>query len=481
PFRTKVVEPIDFTTREERANLLLEAGFNLFNLKAKNVIIDLLTDSGTSAMSSHQWAELMRGDESYAGCSSFFKLEEAVSSIFGFSEVIPVHQGRAAERILFGLLVKPGHIVPSNTHFDTTRANIESGGGIAIDLPVGSSAGDSHKNSSFRGNIDLEALEALIKEKGTESIPFGMITLTNNSAGGQPVCLENIEQYSRLLKQHSIPFYIDAARYAENAWLIKTRSEKHSARSINDIVTDIFRCADGCLMSAKKDGLANIGGFIALNDELLSSEIKQELILTEGFPTYGGLTGRDLECIAVGLKEALEEPYLLYRQKSSMYLARGLQNAGIPIVDPPGLHAIYLDARAFLEHIEPGQLPGQTLVCQLYLEAGIRSCEIGTVMFGKTDKRSGKETPHTADLVRLALPRRVYSQSHYDYVIEAIDNVFKRRAQIEGMKIAWQPERLRHFSARFQPLSGKKPGEIPATGTTKDSGTQRLSAGSTTS
>lgn len=451
PFRTKVVEPIHFTTRSKRRGLLEEAGYNLFALKAVDVTIDLLTDSGTSAMSSNQWAELMRGDESYAGCSSYFRFESAVQSIFGFKQVIPVHQGRAAEKILFGALVKPGHFIPSNTHFDTTRANIESRGGVAVDLPVGIDSRDA--KAGFGGNIDIDAVRSLIQRIGTKSIPFAMVTLTNNSAGGHPVSLENIDAYSRLLEEAGIPLYIDAARYAENAWLIRRRSSEHRDRPISEIARSIFALADGCLMSAKKDGLSNTGGFIALHDKSLAERLKEDLILSEGFTTYGGLTGRDLECIAVGLEEALDEHYLLYREKSSAYLASKLIEGGIPFIQPAGLHAIYLDARAFLDEIPPEQLPGQALACELYLEAGIRSCEIGTVMFGKTDRKTNLEIPHRYDLVRLALPRRVYSQSHYDYIIEAIENVYRKRKSIGGYRIVSQSPRLRHFTCRFSPLT----------------------------
>jgi tyrosine phenol-lyase len=451
PFRTKVVEAIRFTSREEREQLLKNAGFNLFNLKAEDVVVDLLTDSGTSAMSSEQWSALMRGDESYAGCSSFFRFQEAVRTIFGIDHVMPVHQGRAAERLFFGCTVKENHLIPSNTHFDTTRANIENRGAKAVDLPHT----ENFRSSSefpFKGNIDLDAVQALISENGADSIPLGMITLTNNSGGGQPASLENIREYSQLLHSYNIPFYIDAARFAENAWLIKRRDLKYRNTPITDIVSETFSYADGCLMSAKKDGLSNMGGFIATNQNELAERIKEDLILTEGFPTYGGLTGRDLECIATGLKEALAEDYLLYREMSALYLARGLTDAGVPIVSPAGLHAIYLDARQFLPDVEPESFPGQALVCELYLEGGVRTCEIGTVMFGRTDPDTGRECPADADLVRLALPRRVYSQSHYDYVIEAVTNVYRRRHDLSGLKLTWQPRHLRHFTARFAPL-----------------------------
>lgn len=455
PFRTKVVEPIRFISRQDREGVLRKAGFNLFNLKAEDVIIDLLTDSGTSAMSTEQWAQLMRGDESYAGCSSFFRFQEAVSSIFGFEQVIPVHQGRAGERILFSELVKPGQHVLSNTHFDTTRANIENNGARAVDLP-------ERSNREFGGNIDLKAVVSYIDKVGSDSIPLSMITLTNNSAGGQPAALANILEYAAILKKYGIPFFIDAARFAENAWLIKRR--EHPELTVMEIVRRVFEVADGCLMSAKKDGMANMGGFIAVRSHELCSRLKQNLILTEGFPTYGGLSGRDLECIALGLFEAMDESYLLYREKSTFYLARRLLDAGVPLIDPPGLHAVYLDAGAFLPHLRPQELPGQALVCELYLEAGIRSCEIGTLMFGRTEEDTGEEIAHEVELVRLALPRRVYSQSHYDYVIEAIVNVFERKKDISGMRIVWQPQFLRHFSAQMEPKSEKLHGEAAALG-----------------
>ena len=443
PFRAKVIESIKFTTEEERETALKLAGYNLFHLKAEDVIIDLLTDSCTSAMSSEQWSRLMVGDESYAGCSSYFRFKDTVSKVLGFEHVLPVHQGRAAERILFGALVKPGQHVLSNTHFDTTRANIESNGAQAIDFP------DSG-NREFCGNIDLRAVKRFIDEHGRSSIPLSMITLTNNSAGGQPASLENILAYAALLKSHDIPLFIDAARFAENAWLIKRRERPEL--SVLDIVRQIFEVSDGCMMSAKKDGLSNMGGFIACREADLCDSLKQNLILTEGFPTYGGLSGRDLECIARGINEALEDEYLLYREKSTLYLAQRLNDAGVPLINPPGLHAVYIDAAKFLPHLEPRELPGQALVCALYLEAGIRACEIGTLMFGRRDLQSGAETTHSAELVRLALPRRVYSQSHYDYVIEAVCNVFDRRSFLKGLRIVQQPECLRHFSARMEPI-----------------------------
>ncbi len=451
PFRCKTVEPIRFTTRSEREKLLKEAGNNLFRIKAEDVIIDLLTDSGTSAMSSEQWSAMMRGDESYAGCQSFFRFQEAVQEIFGFQEVLPVHQGRAAERLFFSQTVKAGQVVPSNTHFDTTRANVEALSGQALDLRC-KEAADSESDYPFKGNIDLEAVTELLEGKGPDQIPFGMITITNNACGGQPVSLDNIRQYSQLLKARGIPLIIDAARFAENAYLIKEREPAYKEVAIPAIVREIFELADGCLMSAKKDGLANMGGFIALRDPELAARLKDALILTEGFPTYGGLSGRDLEAIAVGLKEVLSEDYLRYRAASAKYMANGLRANNVPIVVPSGLHAIYIDARQFLPHIPPAELPGQVVACQLYLEAGIRTCEIGTAMFGHTDPKTGLEVPAHQDLVRLALPRRVYSQSHFDYVIEGAERVYRRKGELTGMKIVWQPKALRHFTAQFQSL-----------------------------
>jgi tryptophanase len=458
PFRTKMVEPIRFTTKSERQQILQKAGFNLFQVKAEDVIIDLLTDSGTSAMSSQQWGAMMRGDESYAGCASFYRFREQVWQTFGFPEVIPVHQGRAAERLLFSCLVKPGDIVPSNTHFDTTRANLAALGGQPVDLPSSESQ-DPESTHPFKGNVDLGALEALLSGDSARRVPFAMVTITNNASGGQPVSLANLKEYSRILHEHGIPLFIDAARFAENAYLIKQRELAYRKRSICSLVKEMFACADGCLMSAKKDGLVNMGGFIALWDNGLATRVREASILTEGFPTYGGLCGRDLEAIAVGLDEVLSEDYLKYREASARYLADGLSREGIPIVQPAGLHAIYIDAGKLLPHISPWQLPGQALACQLYLEGGIRTCEIGTLMFGSPHGEPERQACARHELVRLALPRRVYSQSHYDYVIEAAANVLSRRQAISGMRIIWQASALRHFTARLEPLIGSS---VPA-------------------
>jgi tyrosine phenol-lyase len=451
PFRIKSVEPIRMTTPAQREERLREASYNVFLLRSDDVLIDLLTDSGTSAMSSNQWAALMRGDESYAGSPSFYRFEDAVRDIFGFKFVFPTHQGRAAERILFSLRCKPGDVVPSNTHFDTTRANIEYTGATAVDLviPEGRQPSTVHP---FKGNMDVGALEQLIARTGKERIPLCMLTVTNNSGGGQPVSMANVRTVSEVCRRHGIPLYIDACRFAENAWFIKQREQGYADKRPIEIAREMFSLADGATMSAKKDGLANIGGFVASNDAALAQRERNLLILTEGFPTYGGLAGRDLEAIAVGLHEALEEDYLLYRITSTTYLGSHIAAHGVPIVQPPGGHAVYIDAAAFFPHIPPLQLPGQALVAELYREAGIRAVEIGTVMFGRRDPVSGEETPGPMELVRLAIPRRVYTQSHVDYVVEAILNVYHRREQVRGFRFAEQAPFLRHFTARFEPL-----------------------------
>jgi len=450
PFRIKVVEPIRMTTAEERIERLGDAGYNVFKLRAEDVLLDLLTDSGTAAMSAEQWAGVMRGDESYAGSRSFYRFERAVQEIFGFEQVIPTHQGRAAERILFSTVCGPGDVVPSNTHFDTTRANIEATGARAVDLPIpeGLRPADPHP---FKGNLDVDGLEALIDEEGPEGIPLCMLTLTNNTGGGQPVSMANIRAVSTLCRDRGIPLYIDACRFAENAYLIKRREEGFADRPVPEIVREIFSWADGCTMSAKKDGLANIGGFLATDDERLAKQERDLLILTEGFPTYGGLAGRDLEAIAIGLEEVLHEDYLEYRIASVRYLGEHVAREGVPIVQPPGGHAVYLDAAAFLPHVPPLELPGQALVAELYAAGGIRAVEVGTVMFGSTDPETGEETTAPMELVRLAMPRRVYTQSHVDYVVEVIVNVHGRRDEIGGFRFAEKPEVLRHFTATFEP------------------------------
>ena len=451
PFKIKAVEPIRVTTREERAERLREAGYNVFLLHADDVLIDLLTDSGTSAMSAEQWAAVMRGDEAYAGSRSFYRFEAAVRDLFGFKHVIPTHQGRAAERILFSTVCRPGDVVPNNTHFDTTRANIEALGAKAVDLPSPLSR-FTQEPHPFKGDMDVEALERLIAEVGRERIPLCMITVTNNSGGGQPVSMANIRAVSEVCRRHGIPFYIDACRFAENAYLIKLREPGYQDRSVKEIVRELFSYADGCTFSAKKDGLANIGGFLSTNDDRLAEREKDLLILTEGFPTYGGLAGRDLEAIAVGLEEVVDEEYLQYRLASIRYLGEHVAREGVPIVQPPGGHAIYIDAAAFLPHVRPLELPGQSLVAELYLEGGVRGVEIGTVMFGRRDPETGEEVPADRELVRLAIPRRVYTQSHIDYVVETVLGVWARRESIGGFRIVQQAPVLRHFTARFEPL-----------------------------
>jgi len=451
PFKVKVVEPIKMTTRDEREHYLKDAAYNLFLLKAENVIIDLLTDSGTAAMSADQWSALMRGDESYAGSRSFYRFEEVVRDIFGFKQVIPMHQGRAAERILFSVMCKKGSIIPNNTNFDTTRANIEYLGAEAVDLPIPEFYQPA-VNHPFKGNMDTEALEHFIKRVGPDRVPLVMLTVTNNSGGGQPVSMANIRDVKAICAHYGLPLYLDACRFAENAYFIKLREAGYADVSVKEIAREMFSYADGCTMSAKKDGLANIGGVLCTNDDQLAQQEKDLLILTEGFPTYGGLAGRDLEAIAVGLEEVLHEDYLQYRFASIRYLGEHISRAGVPIVQPPGGHAIYIDARAMLPHIPPLQYPGQSLAIELYREAGIRSCEIGSVMHAEKQSDSGEEIPSAMDLVRLAIPHRVYTQSHIDYVVEAILRVHERRDSIGGYQITSQPKFLRHFTAQFEPL-----------------------------
>jgi tryptophanase len=452
PHRVKVVEPIHMTTRAERESLLADASYNLFTLRSDDVMIDLLTDSGTAAMSAEQWAGIMRGDESYAGSPSFFRFESAVRDIFGYRHVIPTHQGRAAERILFGSALARGHVVPSNNHFDTTRANIEFAGAEALDLVIAEGRVPSSLHP-FKGNIDVARLTALLSERGKSGVPLVMLTVTNNSGGGQPVSLENVRAVSASCRQHGIPFYLDACRFAENAFFIQQREPGQSGRPVADIAREMLRLADGCTMSAKKDGIANTGGFIGTNDDDLAQRMRNLLILTEGFPTYGGLAGRDLEAIALGLYEALDENYLTYRARSTAYLGEGIAAAGVPIVQPPGGHAIYIDAKAMLPHIPALAYPGQALACEIYLAGGVRSCEIGSIMLGRVDPATGAELPADMELVRLALPRRVYTQSHVDYVIEVISDVARRKETLAGMHIVEQPPTLRHFTARFAPIA----------------------------
>jgi len=457
PFRIKTIEPIRMTTRQEREKILERAGYNPFRIRSVDVLIDLLTDSGTAAMSNAQWAGLMIGDEAYACSSSFDAFRQSVESIFGFRHILPTHQGRAAERLLFTVMCKPGHVVPNNTHFDTTRANIEAQGAEAVDLPCPAATRPSLEDP-FKGNIDLNGLESLIRRVGAGRIPLGMITITNNAGGGQPVSMENIRATREILSRHGIPLYIDACRFAENASFIRQRAEGYADRTPLEIAREIFSHADGCTMSAKKDGLANIGGFLATNDDRLALLEQNLLILTEGFPTYGGLAGRDLEAIAVGLQEALDIDYLEYRIVSTRYLGDGLHRLGIPTVRPPGGHAIYIDARAFLPRVDPLQYPGQALVAEMYRHAGIRAVETGQVMFGRLDPVTGAESPVRLDLVRLAIPRRVYTQSHIDYVVEAMSEIAARKEALEGLEILEQQEALRHFTARFRPVARRAPG-----------------------
>jgi tryptophanase len=442
PFRIKSVEPICWTTRTQREDLLRAAHHNLFLLPAEDVLIDLLTDSGTGAMSTRQWAAIMEGDESYAGSKSYDRFRDSVQEIFGYRHVIPTHQGRAAERILFSVMCKKGDVVPNNTHFDTTRANVESSGAQAVDLliPEGKRPGLAHP---FKGDMDVEALEALIAKVGREKIPLVMLTVTNNSGGGQPVSMANVRLVSAICRHHRIPLYFDACRFAENSYFIKLREKGYEDKTPKQIAQEMFSYGGGCTMSAKKDGMANIGGFLCTNDDLLAQQEKDLLILTEGYPTYGGLAGRDLEAIAVGVQEALEEDYLRYRIASTAYLGNHIAEQGVPIVQPPGGHAIYLDARTFLPHIPLDQFPGVALAAELYLEGGIRSVEIGRLMFGAAAQM---------DLVRLAIPRRVYTQSHIDYVVEVILEVWKKRQQIRGMKLTYEAPFLRHFTARMEPV-----------------------------
>ncbi len=442
PFRIKSIEAIRRTTREERRRLMEAAGYNLFLVPSDAILIDLLTDSGTAAMSTEQWAAMMRGDESYAGSPSFARFRDSVQAIFGFHHVIPTHQGRAAERILFSVMCKKGDVVPNNTHFDTTRANCEFVAARALDIPI-PEAKEPARIHPFKGNMDTAQLEETFEREGAKRIPLVMLTVTNNSGGGQPVSMENIRAVKEICKKHGVPLYIDACRFAENAYFIKLREPGYSNKTPREIAREMFSLADGCTMSAKKDGMANIGGFLCTNDDILAQQEKDLLILTEGFPTYGGLAGRDLEAIAVGLNEALEEDYLEYRIASTAFLGNHISKEGVPIVQPPGGHAIYIDARAFLPHVPPAQFPGVALANELYLEGGIRSVEIGTLMFGKHAKM---------DLVRLAIPRRAYTQSHIEYVVEVILDVWRKREQIRGYEIIEQAKFLRHFSAKLKPV-----------------------------
>jgi tryptophanase len=452
PFKIKSVEPIRFTSADERGAILAKAGYNPFMIRAEDVLIDLLTDSGTSAMSAKQWAGMMEGDESYAGARSYYRFERAVKDLTGFTNVLPTHQGRAAEKILFTLVGGKGKCIPNNTHFDTTRANVEFSGAVAVDC-ITPEGRDPSAIADFKGNMDLDALERCIAEKGKENIPVIMTTVTNNAGGGQPVSMENILRTKEIAAKNNIPFFLDACRFAENAFFIKKREKGYAGKSVKEISREMFSLADGCTMSAKKDALVNMGGFLCTNDDALAMNARNLLVVTEGFPTYGGLAGRDLEAIAQGLEEVLDENYLTYRIRSVEYLGEKLTQAGVPILLPPGGHAIYLDAKRFAPHISPGQYPGQSVVCGLYVTGGIRSVEIGSVMFGKTDRVTGRFIPPAMELVRLAIPRRVYTQSHIDYVIECVIDVHQRRAELPGYTITYEAPMLRHFTAQFAPVA----------------------------
>ena len=449
PFRIKSVEPIRMTTRDERRELLRQAHYNLFGLHSDDVLIDLLTDSGTGAMSAAQWSAVMRGDESYAGSPSFYRFEAAVKNLMPFKHVIPTHQGRAAEAILFSMFGGTGRNIPNNTHFDTTRGNIEASGAEGHDLVI-EEGKDPSNTHPFKGNMNLERLEAYLQEHG-DSVPCVMITITNNAGGGQPVSLANIKATAALAKAFDKPFFIDGCRFAENAWFIKQREEGQADRSIQDIVRDCFSVADGMTMSAKKDAFGNIGGWLALNDNDLAEQARGHLIRTEGFPTYGGLSGRDLEALAQGLTEIVDEDYLRYRIQTNEYIIQRLDALGVPVVKPAGGHAVFIDARAWLPHIDPLQYPGQALAVALYELGGIRSCEIGTAMFGRHP--DGSESPAPMDLVRLAIPRRTYTQSHADYIIEVFEELSKNREQMRGFKIVKEPKLMRHFTCHFEPLA----------------------------
>ncbi|MBK7859062.1 MAG: tryptophanase [Archangiaceae bacterium] len=449
PFRIKSVEPLRLSSREEREERLAAAGLNLFRLHSDDVLIDLLTDSGTGAMSAEQWAALQRGDESYAGSPSYFRFERAVRELFDFRHVIPTHQGRAAEKILFSVVGGPGKVVPSNTLFDTTRANVEASGATGVDLlyPAGRKPSERHP---FKGNLDVAALERVVGEVGASKVPLVLVTVTNNSGGGQPVSLENLKAVSALCERHHIPLFLDGCRFAENAWFIREREPGQHQRTVADIVREMASLADGMTMSAKKDGLANIGGWLALDDDGWAERCRNLLILTEGFPTYGGLAGRDLDAIAVGLREVVQHDYLRYRTRSVEYLGQALEQRGVPIVVPVGGHAVYLDAAAMLPHLPPLSFPGQALAVELYREGGVRSCEIGSVMFGR--QPDGSERPAAMELVRLAVPRRTYTQSHIDFVVEVVEHVAARARSLKGLRIVEQPAALRHFTARFEAL-----------------------------
>ncbi len=451
PFRIKMVEPVRLIDREEREQALKRAGYNVFGLHSNEIFVDLLTDSGTGAMSQGQWSAMLLGDESYAGARSYFRLAEAMDEIFGFRFFVPTHQGRAAENILSAVLVREGQYVPSNMHFDTTEANIRARGGRPVNLVI-DAAYEPGERHPFKGNMDIDKLRAFIEDIGPENIPLGMITITNNAGGGQPVSLENIAAVSNLYHHYEIPFFIDACRYAENAYFIKLREPGCASKSTLEIAREVFTLADGATMSAKKDAIVNIGGFLAMNDEALFRQVSNELILREGFPTYGGLAGRDLDAIAAGLREGLQEDYLAYRLGQTRYLAERLLEQGIPVIEPPGGHAVYVDAGSLFEHIPPAEFPGQALAVELYREAAVRAVEIGSVMFSYRDPDTGEMVFPRLELVRLAIPRRVYTQSHLDYVADALGAIAERKESIRGYRFTYAPELLRHFTARFEPV-----------------------------
>ena len=452
PFRIKMVEPIRLISSAQRKAAMQEAGYNLFALKAEDVFIDLLTDSGTGAMSQAQWAAIMEGDESYAGARSYYHLKQTMQDIFGFEYFVPTHQGRAAENILSAILVKPGSIIPSNMHFDTTDANIRARGGDPTNCVI-DEAFVTRSSNPFKGNMDIAKLEELIRKTGSENIPFGCITITNNAGGGQPVSMQNIRETSQIYHKYHIPFFIDCCRYAENCYFIKIREPGYKDRSLLEIANEIFQTADGAFMSAKKDAIVNIGGFLAVRDAELFQKITNELILREGFITYGGLAGRDLEAMAVGLREGLDEDYLTYRIGQTAYFGEQLLQNGIPLIEPIGGHAVYIDAGTFLPHIPHAKFPGQALAAALYLEGGVRGVEIGSVMFAHADPKTGEIIYPQMELVRLALPRRVYTQSHLDYVVEVFKKVAQHREELRGYRIVYEPPFLRHFTAKFAPLT----------------------------
>lgn len=451
PFRIKMTEPIHLIPPAEREKALREAGYNVFGIDAKNIFIDLLTDSGTGAMSQHQWAAMLTGDESYAGACSYNRLSEVMEDIFGFEHFVPTHQGRAAENILCAVALESGQYVPSNMHFDTTEGNIRARGGRPTNLVI-DEAFDISSQHPFKGNMDIEKLEEFIAEVGVENIPFGMITITNNAGGGQPVSMENLRAVSEVYHRHGLPFFIDACRFAENAYFIQQREPGYAEKSTLEIARETFSLADGATMSAKKDAIVNIGGFLALNDDELFQKVCNELILREGFITYGGLAGRDLDAIAVGLREGLDEAYLAYRLGQTAYLGDQIKMVGVPIIEPVGGHAVYVDAGRLLPHIPPAEFPGQALAVELYREGGIRGVELGSVAFAHPDPDTGEMIHPELELVRLAIPRRTYTQTHLDYVAQTLGHIAKRAEEYQGYRITYAPELMRHFTAQFEPL-----------------------------